>query len=46
LKRPEYPRLVITPDVEIPAMPTKDEMLKLPSKETFEEDMNKLDNKI
>lgn len=45
-ERPKYERVTVTAETEVPVLPTKDELLKFPSKDVFDEDMAKLDKKI
>jgi hypothetical protein len=45
-ERPTYDRVKVTLETEIPALPTKEEMLKNPVKEVFDAKMQKLDAQI
>lgn len=36
----------MTADTEIPALPSKEELIKLPNKEKFDEDIGKIDSLI
>jgi hypothetical protein len=45
-ERPTYEHVHVTVETEIPAAPGKDELLKLPSKDAFDEGMDKLSKKI
>lgn len=46
LERPKYEKSAVTVDTEVPEMPAKDKILKLPSKEQFDDEMAKHDKKI
>jgi len=46
LKRPTYDKVPVTLETEIPALPTKEEVIRQPVKEQFEEEMKDMDSTI
>ena len=46
MDRPKWDRQTINAETEIPALPTKEERLKNPTKPDFERDMQRLDDRI
>ena len=46
MDRPKWETIAFTSETEIPALPSKEERLKQPSKEVFEADMGALDKQI
>ena len=43
---PKYESVVVTLETEVPALPAKEDILKQPSKDVFDEQMAALDNQI
>jgi len=46
MDRPKYDNVIVTAETEVPALPSKDELVKQPNKDTYTASLAEIDEQI